>query len=78
MPMYIKCCKGCPDRWVRDGARCHDTCERYLAETTKRSHDKEAVLQDRESWRYYRIMRNQHNDAKAKHNKRRAGSAKYM
>lgn len=78
MPQYIKCCKGCPDRWVRDGARCHDTCKRYLAETTKRSHDKEIIEHDKESWYYYRKLRAEQKDVRAKHIKRRAGSTKYM
>lgn len=31
MKRVSKCpCKGCEDRFVKDGHRCHSTCERYI------------------------------------------------
>lgn len=42
-------CKGCPDRWVRDGKRCHDTCEKHLARTAKREAEKAAIREARKS-----------------------------
>lgn len=29
MAAFTKCCYKCPDRWVTDNGRCHDTCEKY-------------------------------------------------
>lgn len=34
-------CYNCPDRWVADGRRCHDTCEKYIQ--AKAEHDRERV-----------------------------------
>lgn len=30
-----KSCYGCPDRWVKDGHRCHESCKEYLERTRK-------------------------------------------
>lgn len=34
-------CHNCPDRWVADGRRCHDTCEKYIQ--AKAENDRERV-----------------------------------
>lgn len=40
-------CKGCTKRWVKDGKRCHDTCEEHLARTAKREAEKAAIREAR-------------------------------
>lgn len=40
-------CKGCTKRWVKDGKRCHDTCEEHLARTAKREAEKAAIRKAR-------------------------------
>lgn len=27
----VSCCRDCTERWVKDGNRCHSTCEKYAA-----------------------------------------------
>ena len=48
-----KSCYGCPDRWVRDGHRCHSTCKEYLARRAKsdaiQAKRREAVLAQRDA-----------------------------
>lgn len=78
MPEYIKCCKNCPDRWIRGSERCHDTCERYLTESNNRKGSKAATVVNNEAYYYKKRLRVDQEDRKAKHNKRRAGSQKYM
>lgn len=34
-------CYQCPDRWVANGRRCHDTCEKCIK--AKAEHDRERV-----------------------------------
>ena len=35
-------CGGCEDRWLTDGGRCHDSCERFLQWKTAREANKAA------------------------------------
>ena len=74
----IKCCKGCTDRWMRDGARCHDFCEKYQAEVADRNEARTAAIRKAESYGYYKRVLTDKKDVKAKHRRRRAGSTKYM
>lgn len=39
--MSFKCCHGCTERWVKDGKRCHDTCERFIAAASKRKAERD-------------------------------------
>ena len=39
----FECCMGCTRRWVKDGKRCHTTCEDYL----KAQKQNEKQLKDR-------------------------------
>lgn len=40
-------CGGCPDRWVNEGGRCHDSCERFKAWRAKREEQKAVRLAKR-------------------------------
>lgn len=38
-----KCCYQCPDRWVTETSRCHDTCEKFQALKAVNDQHKEAA-----------------------------------
>lgn len=43
----MKCCQGCTERWIEGTKRCHDTCERYLAEVEKLQARKNTIREAR-------------------------------
>lgn len=40
------CCKNCPDRWVNETGRCHDTCEKYIEACERHKHIKERMKEE--------------------------------
>lgn len=67
----IHCCKGCPDRKIVDGKRCHSTCERYLKEAAENQKRLDAAYEESKNNEYFSETVAKRFDRDVKYKKRR-------